>query len=162
MKNLPVFRSTLAGCCCFLPLQPVIASSDIDELVVTATRTPVAMADSLASVTAISRSDLEARQPLDLVDVFRQVPSLDISRSGGPGSATSLYTRGTASGHTLILVDGQRVSSATLGSANFQFLNPDQIERIEVVRGARSSLYGSEAIGGVIQIFTRDGSASEG
>lgn len=162
MKNLSVLRSTLAGFCCFLPLKPVIASSDVDELVVTATRTPVAMADSLASVTALSRSDLEALQPLDLVDVFRQVPSLDISRSGGPGSATSLYTRGTASGHTLILVDGQRVSSATLGSANFQFLNPDQIERIEVVRGARSSLYGSEAIGGVIQVFTRDGSASEG
>src|SRR5690606_37904814 len=79
-----------------------------------------------------------------------------------PGSATSLYTRGTANGHTLILVDGQRVSSATLGSANFQFLNPDQIERIEVVRGAHSSLYRSEAIGGVIQVFTRDGSTNPG
>src|SRR5690606_17873098 len=133
-----------------------------EEIIVTATRTPVALADSLASVTLISRDELDARQPLDLVDVFSQTASLDISRSGGPGSATSLYTRGTANGHTLILVDGQRVSSATLGSANFQFLNPDQIERIEVVRGAHSSLYGSEAIGGVIQVFTRDGSTNPG
>ena len=142
-------------------LSPHAATID-EEVVVTATRTPIALADALSSVTTVSRDDLDSRQPLDLVDVFSQIPSLDISRSGGPGSATSLYTRGTASGHTLILVDGQRVSSATLGSASFQFLNPDQIERIEVVRGAQSSLYGSEAIGGVIQVFTRDGSVSEG
>src|SRR5690606_6294948 len=96
------------------------AREGYDLVVVTATRTPVALADSLASVTAISREQLDARQPVDLVDIFRQTPSLDISRSGGPGSAVSLYTRGTANGHTLILVDGQRVSSATLGSANFQ------------------------------------------
>ena len=137
-----------------------LANSINEEVVVTATRTPVALADTLASVTTISRDDIERQQPLDLVDVFRQTPGLDISRSGGPGAATSLYTRGTANGHTLILVDGQRVSSATLGSANFQFLNPDQIQRVEVVRGSHSSLYGSEAIGGVIQVFTRDGSGA--
>jgi vitamin B12 transporter len=162
MKNVSLLRNAIAGYCCVLPMSPVLASANYEEVVITATRTPVALADSLASVTAINRADIEGRQPLDLVDVFRQVPSLDISSSGGRGSATSLFTRGTASGHTLILVDGQRISSATLGSANFQFLNPDQIERVEVVRGSHSSLYGSEAIGGVIQVFTRDGSASEG
>ncbi len=137
-------------------------ASDYELVVVTATRTPVALADSLASVSTVSREQLDARQPLTLADALRDTPSLDISQSGGPGSATSLYTRGTASGHTLFLVDGQRVSSATLGATNFQFLNPDQIERIEVVRGAHSALYGSEAIGGVIQVFTRDGATNPG
>ncbi|MCK9504343.1 MAG: TonB-dependent receptor [Porticoccaceae bacterium] len=162
MKTSHLLRNAIASSCCVLPISCATANDNYDEVVVTATRTPVALVDSLASVSTISRTDIDAQQPVDLVDVFRQVPSLDISSSGGRGSATSLFTRGTASGHTLILVDGQRVSSATLGSANFQFLNPDQIERIEVVRGSHSSLYGSEAIGGVIQIFTRDGSASEG
>ncbi len=141
---------------------PAIASDIDEEIVLTATRTIVPLADAMASVSVISRDDLNAQKPVDLVDVFRQTPSLDISRSGGYGSSTSLFTRGTASDHTLILVDGQRVSSATLGSTNFQFVNPDQIERIEVVRGAFSSLYGSEAIGGVIQVFTRDGSGNSG
>lgn len=145
----------------FSVAMPVSAAlAHYEAVMVTATRTPVAVADSLAPVTVISREQLEVTQPVDLTDVFRRVPSLDVVRNGGPGAATSLYTRGTGSGHTLILVDGQRVSSATLGSASFQFINPDQIERIEVVRGAHSSLYGSEAIGGVIQIFTRDGSES--
>lgn len=166
--NPVVLGATCLGVCFTGAVLPAFANPAYDEvrgheeIIVTATRTPVALADSLASVSVITREQLDARQPLDLVDVFSQTASLDISRSGGPGSATSLYTRGTANGHTLILVDGQRVSSATLGSANFQFLNPDQIERIEVVRGAHSSLYGSEAIGGVIQIFTRDGSSNPG
>lgn len=133
-----------------------------ENVLVTATRTPVAISDALASVTVVSRAELEVQQPVDLTDVFSRVPSLDIARDGGPGASTGLYTRGTGSGHTLILVDGQRISSATLGSTSFQFINPDQIERIEVVRGAHSSLYGSEAIGGVIQIFTRDGSETSG
>lgn len=132
-----------------------------NEVLVTATRTPVPLADTLASASVITREEIEALQPLDLVDVFSLSPGLDISRSGGPGSAASLFTRGTASGHTLILVDGQRINSATLGSANFEFLNPEQIERIEIVRGTHSALYGSDAIGGVIQIFTRGGSGSE-
>lgn len=129
----------------------------VEEVVVTATRTPVSVADSLSSVTVISAEELSAMQAFDLVDVFRQVPGIDIGRSGGPGSTASLFMRGTGNGQTLILVDGQRINSATLGSTNFQFLDPKQIERIEVVRGAASSLYGSDAIGGVIQIFTKEG-----
>ncbi|MFA5494343.1 MAG: TonB-dependent receptor [Porticoccaceae bacterium] len=141
---------------------PAVADIIHEEVVVTATRTPVALVDSLASVTAISREQLDIFRPLELTDVLRQVPSLEVSRSGGPGSTTSLFTRGTSGDHTLVLVDGQRLSSATSGGTSIQFLNPDQIERVEVVRGAYSSLYGSEAIGGVVQIFTRDGSASTG
>lgn len=133
-----------------------------DEVVITATRTPVALMDSLASATVVTRDQIDARQPVELSDVLRQLPSMELSRNGGPGATSSLFTRGTSGGHTLILVDGMRLSSATSGGTSVQFLNPDQIERIEVVRGAYSSLYGSEAIGGVVQIFTRDGSASPG
>lgn len=133
-----------------------------EEIVVTATRTPVPLADTLASVSVMERDRISALQPLDLAGVFDKMPGLDISRSGGPGSSTSLYIRGNASDHTLFLVDGQRIGSATLGSTAFQHLNPSQIERIEVVRGAHSSLYGSDAIGGVVQVFTRDGSGVPG
>lgn len=133
-----------------------------EEIVVTATRTPVRAADALSSVTVVPREEIAALQPLDLVDVMRKLPGMDISQSGGPGSSASLFLRGNASDHTLFLVDGQRIGSATLGSTSFQFLNPGQIERIEVVRGSHSSLYGSDAIGGVVQVFTRDGSGTPG
>ncbi|MFV0478886.1 MAG: TonB-dependent receptor domain-containing protein [Parahaliea sp.] len=133
-----------------------------EEIVVTATRTAVPIEESLSSVTVLGREALDIQQPLDLVEVFDSVPGLDLSQSGGPGSVASLYIRGNSSDHTLFLVDGQRMGSATMGSASFQFFNPDQIERIEIVRGAHSSLYGSDAIGGVVQLFTRDGSGASG
>ncbi len=141
-----------------LSVNNAVASTPYQETVlVTATRTPVPVMQSLASATVISRDKIELLQPSDLVNLLQRTPSLDVSRSGGPGSATNVYTRGTGGDHTLILVDGQRVNSATQGGVSFENLNPEQIERIEVVRGSRSSLYGSDAIGGVIQIFTRDG-----
>jgi vitamin B12 transporter len=139
-----------------------VSAAITDEIVVTATRTPVALFDTLVSTSSISRERLELLQPRDLTDVLSQTPGLDLSRNGGPGATTGLYTRGTGSGHTLILVDGQRIGSATLGSTSFQYLDPAQIERIEVVRGSRSGLYGSDAIGGVVQIFTRDGAKHPG
>ncbi len=85
------------------------------------------------------------------------MPGITLSNSGGVGKATSVFIRGTNSSHVLVLVDGVKVGSATTGSVAFEDLPLDQVERIEVVRGPRSSLYGSEAIGGVIQIFTRKG-----
>ncbi|GAB3287964.1 TonB-dependent vitamin B12 receptor [Parahaliea aestuarii] len=146
-----------------LAAAPVMAEeSSREEVVVTATRTAQPASEVLSSVSLVSRQDIEALQPLDLVDVFDKVPGLDITQSGGPGSSASLFIRGNDSGHTLFLVDGQRVGSATLGSTSFQLFSPEQIERIEVVRGAHSSLYGSDAIGGVVQIFTRDGSGTRG
>ncbi|MFV0277305.1 MAG: TonB-dependent receptor domain-containing protein [Parahaliea sp.] len=150
------------GACLALLLATPALAAEREEMVITATRTPVPVADSLASVSVLDRTDIATLQPLDLVDVFDRVPGLDIGRSGGPGATASLFIRGNASDHTLFLVDGQRIGSATLGSTSFQYLNPDQIERIEVVRGAHSSLYGSDAIGGVVQIFTRDGSGTPG
>jgi vitamin B12 transporter len=125
------------------------------KVLVTATRTAQTVDDSLASVTVISRDDIENSQAFTVPDILRGVPGLDISSNGGLGKTSSVFMRGTQSGHVLVLVDGIKIGSATLGTVPFQHLPLSQIERIEIVRGPRSSLYGSEAIGGVIQIFTR-------
>ncbi|MBN2887466.1 MAG: TonB-dependent receptor plug domain-containing protein, partial [Chromatiaceae bacterium] len=129
----------------------------LDPLVVTATRTPQSAAATLASVTLIERETIERQQARSLPDLLRGLPGVTLVENGGPGQSASLLLRGTDSDHLLLLIDGVRVGSATLGGAALQDLPLDAIERIEIVRGPRSSLYGSEAIGGVIQIFTRRG-----
>ncbi len=132
-------------------------ATELDEVVVTANRVARTVDETLAPVTVITRKDIERYQAVELSEVLRRVPGLSISNSGGIGKATSIFIRGTGSGHVLVLINGVRQGSATLGSTSFQDIPVDQIDRIEVVRGPRSSLYGSEAIGGVIQIFTRKG-----
>ena len=129
----------------------------IAEVVVTATRTPQTITQVLSSTTVINTADIERYQPTDLLDLFQHVPGIDLARNGGAGSVPSLFIRGSNTGHALFLIDGQRFNSASLGSTSFQFIDPSQIERIEIVRGAKSSIYGSDAIGGVIQIFTKKG-----
>ncbi len=132
------------------------ADESLDPIVVTATRMAQTADETLAAVTVISRDQIEASQSHSVMDLLQNHSvGIDISRNGGPGSNTSIYMRGTNSDHVLVLVDGVRVSSVTSGSFNWSALSPDQIERIEVVRGPNSTLYGSEAIGGVVQIFTR-------
>ncbi|MEB8430880.1 TonB-dependent receptor [Cocleimonas sp. KMM 6892] len=127
------------------------------ELTVTANRRPVTANKTLAPVTVITQEDISRHQDLSVEQALTRVPGLNISNTGGLGKNTSVFLRGTNSGHVLVLVDGVRLGSATLGSTSFQHIPVDQIDRIEVVRGPRSSLYGSEAIGGVIQIFTKKG-----
>ena len=90
-----------------------------------------------------------------MIDILRLQTGVNISRSGGAGSQTSVFLRGSESRHALVLLDGVRVASATIGSFDWSSISVDNIERIEIVRGARTSLYGSDAIGGIIQIFTR-------
>ncbi len=137
---------------------PVYAAEEtMSPVVVTATRTAESIDESLASVSVIEREEIESRQALSLVDVLRGVPGITISTNGGPGKATSVFIRGANEDQVLVLIDGVKVGSATLGTTAFENVPIDQIERIEIVRGPRSSLYGSEAIGGVIQIFTRKG-----
>ncbi len=126
-------------------------------VIVTATRTALTEDESLASVTVITREQIERLQAQSIQELLRGVAGVDISNNGGPGKATSVFLRGTESDHVLVLIDGVKVGSATLGTTSFQDIPVEQIERIEIVRGPRSSLYGSEAIGGVIQIFTRKG-----
>lgn len=133
-----------------------------NEIIVTASRASELPNETLAPVTVITRADLERLQTQHLPDVFRGLPGLDIAANGGPGKSTALFVRGTESDHVLVLIDGIKVGSATSGSTAFEQIPVDQIERIEIVRGPRSSLYGSEALGGVIQIFTRRARPGQG
>jgi vitamin B12 transporter len=129
--------------------------TDLDQVVVTATRTAQTQDQTLAAITVIDRAEIERLQPLSIVDLLQGTPGMSIANNGGPGKNTSLFLRGTESDHVLILVDGLKLGAATSGTAAIQDIPVDQIERIEIVRGPFSSLYGSEALGGVIQIFTR-------
>lgn len=133
----------------------VLADPDIEQTIVTGTRTPQPVFESLSAATVIDRANIERTQASNLFDLLARVPGVTFVRNGGRGSATSLLLRGNQSGHSLFLVDGIRVGSATLGSTSLQHFNVDLIERIEIVRGPKSSLYGSDAIGGVVNIITR-------
>jgi len=124
-------------------------------IVITGSRTAQTVDQTLAPVTVIDRKQIEQRPNSTVTDLLRLTPGLSVSSNGGKGAQTSVFMRGTESDHTLILIDGVRLGSATTGTAALQDIPADQIERIEIVRGPRSSLYGSEAIGGVIQLFTR-------
>lgn len=154
LRSLPAAMALLGS----LPLYSLTAdAADVAPVVVTATRTAQTVDESLASVTVITRQEIEQLQSQSLQDLLRGVAGLSIANNGGAGKATSVFMRGTESDHVLVLVDGVKIGSATLGSTSFQDIPVAQIERIEIVRGPRSSLYGAEAIGGVIQIFTRKG-----
>ncbi len=132
------------------------APTELDDVTVTATRTPISIENSVVPVQVIDRAQIDHSQANSLQDLLRGRAGLDFANQGGNGKITSLFLRGSNSNQVLVLVDGVRVASATSGMAALQDLPVDQIERIEIVRGPRSSLYGSEAIGGVIQIFTRN------
>jgi len=136
---------------------PDSQQTELAPVVVTATRTSQAADNALASVTVIDRAQIEQRQAQTVEDLLRGTAGIELSNNGGPGEQTSLFLRGTNFNQTLVLIDGIKVGSATTGAVPFQDIPLSQIERIEVVRGPLSSLYGSEAIGGVIQIFTRKG-----
>ncbi len=139
-----------------------VGAEDLDAVIVTATRTAITVDDSLAAVTVISRDDIDRLQPLTVTDLLTGLPGVSLGNLGGLGQQTSLFMRGTNSAHTLLLVDGVRVGSVTAGLAAFEQIPVEQIDHIEVVRGPRSSLYGADAIGGVIQIFTRHGQPGGG
>ena len=132
-----------------------------ETVIVTATRTAEMVDETLAPVTVITRKEIEDLQASSVADVLRTVPGVILTNNGGLGQATSLFLRGTNSGHVTVLVDGVRVGSATLGTTPFELIPLAQVEKIEIVRGPRSSLYGANAIGGVIQIFTRPGAENK-
>ncbi len=134
--------------------------ADIETVVVTATRTPTPEAQVASSITVVTAADIAARQAQTLPEALQDVPGLNVVQTGGPGEQTSVFMRGTDSNHVKVLVDGIDVGdpSSPVGAFDFgQFLTPD-IERIEILRGPQSGLYGSDAIGGVINIITKSGS----
>ncbi|MCD5401659.1 TonB-dependent receptor plug domain-containing protein, partial [candidate division NPL-UPA2 bacterium] len=130
---------------------------DLGEIVVTATRRPQPIGGISASVTVIDAEEIAERGEITVLEVLRELPGLDVVQSGGPGAITSVFLRGAESGHTLVLVDGVRVNSPTTGMFDFANLTVDNIERIEIVRGPQSTLHGSSAMGGVINIITKRG-----
>jgi vitamin B12 transporter len=132
-------------------------ATQLDDVVVTGTRTAITADQSLAAVEVIDHAEIERSQAPSLQELLRGRAGIDIANQGGRGKVSTLFLRGTESDHTLFLVDGVRVGSATSGLTALQDFPLELIERIEIVRGPRSSLYGSEAIGGVIQVFTRGG-----
>lgn len=139
---------------------PGRAEQPLDETVITATRTPEKVEQLSASITIIDRAAIERRAAADAGDLLAQHAGMEIARNGGPGQLASLFTRGTNSDHTLILIDGVRINPGTAGGAALQNIATDTIERIEVVKGPRSTLWGSDAIGGVVNIFTRASAAN--
>lgn len=145
------------ACCGSLP--GVAGATDgpqsFDPVVVTATRTQQTLSATLAPTTVITRDEIEQRQPASLMDLLAATPGVARSNSGGLGKAGSVFMRGSSGSQVLVLVDGLRIGSVSGGSVPLPYIPLAQIERIEIVRGPFSSLYGADAVAGVIQIFLR-------
>lgn len=138
------------------------AQNKLDTVVTTATRTPQKLSEVLADLTVLTRADIERQASASLADLLRNNGCAEMVRNGGPASTTSLYLRGAETRHTLVLVDGVRVDSQSTGGASWQGIPLGQIERVEVLKGPASAIYGSDAVGGVVQIFTRKGGSKTG
>ncbi len=128
---------------------------EIAPVVVTATRTPQPIEQLLADVTVIEADEIRQSGAQSLAELLQRQAGIEIIQNGGPASTSGVFIRGTNRGQTLLLIDGLRVASATTGAASLEAVPLGQIERIEILRGPASSLYGADAIGGVIQVFTR-------
>ena len=131
-----------------------------DAVVVTASRTEQRLRDAIPHTTVLTRADIRDSQAADLPSLLRREAGIEMVQDGGLGGTASLFTRGGRSAQTLVLIDGVRVESAVVGTTAIQHLLLDEIERIEIARGNVSSLYGSGAIGGVVQVFTRQGAGA--
>ncbi len=134
-------------------------TAQLGELVVTATRDEVPIEQVGSSITVVTAKEIEQQQKQTVADALRMVPGLDVRNYNGPGSLTEIYLRGAKAGHTLVLIDGIEVNDPSDANGSFDFANlsTDNIERIEILNGPQSTLYGSHAIGGVINIITKRG-----
>ena len=131
------------------------------QMVVTASRIPTRTQDTLADVSVMDREQIETSGATSFSELLALIPGVQVTPSSVRGETASIFIRGTNTNQALFLVDGQRVSSATTGATAFAHLPLTQIERIEVLRGSSSSLYGSDAMGGVVQVFTKQGADSK-
>jgi vitamin B12 transporter len=155
MSKYEYLRRIALACAAASVSGNALSQDEIGETVITATRTPLPIDSVGTPVIVINRSDIERSLASDVSGILQQYAGLAIARNGGPGQTTSLFTRGTESNHTVVLVDGVRINPGTIGGAALQNIAPESLERIEIVKGPGSSLYGTDAIGGVVQLFTR-------
>lgn len=154
----------LAAACCLLPLAATAQSPPpestvptLRDIVVTASRSAEPLADAIGDVTLIGPQQLAEARGDSIAEIIGRAPGVQFTNSGGPQTITSLFLRGANANQTLVLIDGMRVNGSTSGGAAFPAIDPAMVERIEILRGAASSLYGSDAIGGVINIITKKG-----
>ena len=157
LSNAHLAALPLALSAAFPALAQNSPPNQLRETIVTATRTESRASAVLADVTVITREDIERSAGRTLSELIARQAGIQTSANGGLGKSSSLFIRGTESRHVLFLVDGVRYTSATTGTPPLDTIPLESIERIEVLKGPASALYGSDAVGGVVQIFTRRG-----
>ncbi|MBK1688556.1 TonB-dependent receptor domain-containing protein [Rubrivivax gelatinosus] len=152
--------------CCALAARLVLAAAVCpaafaqageDPIVITASRLEERLSQTLGDVSLVERSTIERSGASNVADLLARLPGIEIARNGGPGTSTSVYVRGGETRHTAVYVDGVRVDSQSTGGAPWEQIPLERIERIEVLRGPAAAVYGSDAVGGVVQLFTRRG-----
>ena len=167
--KMPALRVVLFVClatwrCHGQQASPTPSSSEaqVEQVIVSATRFDIPLDQSPASVSVITSEDFEQKQIERISDALREVPGLSVVQTGVAGQLTSVFTRGLRSEHTQVLLDGIPINQGLQGAFNFADFTTDDIDRIEVVRGPQSTLYGPRALAGVIQIFTKQGTGIPG
>lgn len=161
-RALAIFVAAIEACLGLSSGSKALGEEELPILVVTPLRSPLALSRSGSAITIVQREEIEAWGAKSLADVLRGAPGVDITEQGGPGSLSYLSLRGAGADRTLVMIDGMRVGDAASigGSFDFSTLSATDIERIEILRGPQSALYGSDAMGGVINIVTRRGKAT--
>src|SRR5881409_267899 len=172
MRNRPIWFVvfSLVSAAYSLRAQDAVTSTSTDQektaesepVVVSATRFDIPLDQSPASVSVITSEDIEMKQIERVADALREVPGLSVVQTGSAGQLTSVFTRGLRSAHTQVLLDGIPINQGLQGAFNFADFTTDNIDRIEVVRGPQSTIYGPRALAGVIQIFTKQGEGTPG
>ncbi|MEO9385670.1 TonB-dependent receptor domain-containing protein [Chromobacterium phragmitis] len=157
MFELQTCAALTALACSSLALADGVPQFVGDPVIITASRIAQPLSRTLADASVITRDEIEESGAQTLQQVLSRQAAITITSNGGPGASSGIFMRGANSNHTVVLVDGIRIASATLGTTAIQNIPLEQVERIEILRGPGSSLYGADAIGGVIQIFTRKG-----
>ncbi|QCJ71782.1 vitamin B12/cobalamin outer membrane transporter [Providencia heimbachae] len=155
-KLLPLSVAAIAVLCGISSLASANANNKSDKLVVSANRFEQPLSSILAPVTVVTREEIDHWQSNTVIDVLRRLPGVDVAQNGGMGQQSSLFIRGTESRHVLVMIDGVRLNQAGIsGSSDMSQIPISLVQRIEYIRGARSAVYGSDAIGGVVNIITR-------
>ncbi|HYQ98692.1 MAG TPA: TonB-dependent receptor, partial [Casimicrobiaceae bacterium] len=159
MLHRTIARTGVAvAACAFVPAPCAAqAPTKLEPVAVTAARDAQPIADVLADVTVIGPDEIARAGVQSLAELLQRQPGVEIVQNGGPGSVSGVFLRGANRGQTLVLIDGVRIASASAGATSLEAIPLDQVERIEILRGPASSLYGADAIGGVVQVFTRRG-----